>query len=76
MEQAKQIIMNTYNITIQDIYERGKQKHFVIEELNPQLAHKSGLKYTNALREEILLIRDNTNKIVFNFKDGFFDINE
>jgi hypothetical protein len=68
--------MNSYNITIQDIYEKNKQKYFVIEEINTQLAHKAGLKYTNALREEISLIRDCNNNIVFSFRDGFIDINE
>jgi hypothetical protein len=68
--------MNSYNIIIQDIYEKEKQKHINVKALNPQLAHKGGLKNCNALREEIALIRDSNNSIVFSFRDGFVEPNE
>lgn len=68
--------MKTYNIIIQDIYEKGKYKEITIKAINPQLAHKAGLKHTNALREEISLIKDSKDSIVFTYKEGFKDINE
>jgi hypothetical protein len=68
--------MKSYNIIVQDIYEKNKQKHFVVEGINPQLAHKAGLRHTNALREEISLIKDKSNNVVFTFRDGFTNIDE
>jgi len=68
--------MKTYNIIVQDIYERHRQKHIVVEDVSPQLAHKAGLKHTNALREEISIIKDKNNNVVFNFKDGFINLDE
>lgn len=68
--------MKAYNVTVQDIYEKNKQKHLVIEETNPQLAHKAGLRFTNAIREEISLIKDRSNNVVFTFKDGFINLDE
>jgi hypothetical protein len=68
--------MKKYNIIIQDIYEQDKQKHVPIDAINPYEAHKKGLKHTNALREEIVIVRDSNNKIVFSYKDGFAQINE
>jgi len=69
--------MNSYQVVIQDIYEKEKQKSVRVEEINAQLAHKSGLKSTNALREEIALIKDSGNKIVYTYRDGFVDaVNE
>jgi hypothetical protein len=68
--------MNSYSLIIQDIYEKENQKHISLEAKNAQLAHKAGLKYTNSLREEIALIRDSKNSIVFTFRDGFVDPNE
>jgi len=65
--------MTPYNLIVQDIYEREKQKHIQVRANDPQLAHKAGLKYTNALREEIAIIRDERNNIVFTYKDGFTD---
>jgi nicotinic acid phosphoribosyltransferase len=67
--------MDTYSLTIQDIYEKEKQKHISVQARNAQLAHKEGLKQTNALREEIALIRNKKN-IVFTFKDGFLSEDE
>lgn len=68
--------MNSYNLIVQDIYERDRQKHIAVKACNSQLAHKEGLRHTNALREEIAIIRDNSNNIVFTYKDGFLDSNE
>lgn len=68
--------MNTYNIVVQDIYEKEKQKHVAVVAQNAQLAHKNGLRHTNALREEISLIRDKQNNVVFTYRDGFVEVNE
>lgn len=68
--------MKQYNVIVQDIYEKEKQKHLTVEALNAQLAHKTGLRSTNALREEIALIRDQKNSVVYTYRDGFIDINE
>jgi hypothetical protein len=63
--------MNKYEISINDIYERGKGKKITVESLDVYSAHKLGLKHTNALREEISKIMLN-DKMVYNFKNGFF----
>ena len=63
--------MDNFNISIQDIYEKNSQKNITVRALNSQLAHKEGLKSTNALREEIAIIRDGKKNIVFTYKDGF-----
>ena len=68
--------MKTYNITVQDIYEKNRYKEVKIRELNPQLAHKAGLRHTNALREEISVIRDVNDSVVFTYRDGFKEVNE
>jgi hypothetical protein len=68
--------MKSYNLIVQDIYEKEKQKHVAVKAINSQLAHKEGLNSCNALREEIALIRDSSNNIVFTYKDGFVDPNE
>lgn len=68
--------MKTYNVTVQDIYEKGRNKDVVIKAINSQLAHKAGLRHTNALREEISLIRDINDNVVFTYRDGFRDVNE
>jgi ABC-type transport system involved in cytochrome c biogenesis ATPase subunit len=68
--------MKKYNVIVQDIYERNKQKHITIQAVDHYLAHKNGLKHTNALREEIAIIRDQNNSIVFSYKDGFISANE
>ncbi len=68
--------MKKYNAIIQDVYEREKQKHVTVEATNAYLAHKIALKQTNALREEIAIIRDTSNSIVFTYKDGFILTNE
>ena len=68
--------MKQYSVIIQDIYEKESQKHLKVEALNAQLAHKQSLRSTNALREEIALIKDQKNNVVYTYKDGFADINE
>ena len=68
--------MKKYSAIIQDIYEREKQKHITVEAIDSYLAHKIALKHTNALREEIAIIRDTNNSIVFTYKDGFISANE
>lgn len=68
--------MKQYSLIIQNIYEKEKQKSIKVQSINPQIAHKEGLRFTNALREEIALIRDDKNNIVYTYKDGFFDVNE
>lgn len=68
--------MKSYRLVVQDIYEKSRYKEVAVRADNSQLAHKEGLKHTNALREEIALIKDNNEKVVFTFKDGFVDINE
>ena len=68
--------MRKYNAIIQDIYEREKQKHVSVDAINAYIAHKTALKQTNALREEIAIIRDSNNSIVFTYKDGFITANE
>jgi hypothetical protein len=67
--------MKQYSLIIQDIYEKEKQKNIRVKTTNAQLAHKEGLKHTNALREEIALIREDKN-IVYTYRDGFLEINE
>ena len=62
--------MNKYEITVSDIYEKGKSKKVLIDSLNVYSAHKTGLKYTNALREEISKIMHG-EKIVYSFRNGF-----
>ena len=68
--------MKKYNIIIQDIYEQEKQKHVSVDATSSYEAHKEGLKHTNALREEIVIVKDTHNKVVFSFKDGFIQVNE
>jgi hypothetical protein len=68
--------MNSYNVVIQDIYEKEKQKHVSVSAQNAQLAHKAGLRHTSALREEISLVKDSKNNVVFTFKDGFVEVDE
>ena len=68
--------MKSYRLAIQDIYEKNRYKEVAVRAINSQLAHKEGLKQTNALREEIALIKDNNDRVVFTFKDGFVDVNE
>jgi hypothetical protein len=68
--------MKSYRLAIQDIYEKNRYKEVTVRASNSQLAHKEGLKQTNALREEIALIKDNNDRVVFTFKDGFVDVNE
>ena len=68
--------MKQYSVIVQDIYEKEKQKHITVEAVNAQLAHKQGLRNTNALREEIALIKDQKNSVVYTYRDGFSDINE
>lgn len=62
--------MNKYEITVSDIYEKGKSKKMFIESQDVYSAHKKGLKYTNALREEISKIMHG-DKLVYSFKSGF-----
>jgi len=64
--------MNKYEIYIEDIYNKGKTKKVEVESINVYLAHKKGLKFANALREEISRIVTN-DKTVFTFKNGFSD---
>jgi hypothetical protein len=63
-------MMNRYDITISDIYEKGKSKKISIDATNVYSAHKQGLRHTNALREEILKIMREDN-LVYSFKNGF-----
>jgi len=66
--------MKRYEVVIEDIYEKGKSKKINIDAINAQLAHKSGLNQTNALREEISkIIHD--GKPVYSFKGGFSEDN-
>lgn len=62
--------MNKYDITINDIYEKGKVKKLSINSINVYEAHKQGLNHANALREEISKIMCGDN-IVYTFKNGF-----
>lgn len=62
--------MNTYDIQIEDIYDRNKSKRISVNEINVYLAHKEGLKHTNSIREEISKI-DLNGKSVYTFKNGF-----
>lgn len=63
-------MMSKYDITISDIYEKGKSKKISIDAVNVYIAHKQGLKHTNALREEISKIMQG-DKLVYSFKNGF-----
>jgi hypothetical protein len=62
--------MNKYDIYIEDIFDRSKTKQVSILSTNVYLAHKEGLKSTNAIREEISKIIKSGN-VVFTFKNGF-----
>ena len=62
--------MNKYEITVSDIYEKGKNKKVLIESVDVYSAHKKGLKYSNALREEISKIMHG-EKLVYSFRNGF-----
>jgi len=62
--------MNKYDIYIEDIFDRNKSKHVSVESINVYIAHKEGLKKTNAIREEISKIIKSGN-VVFTFKNGF-----
>lgn len=62
--------MSKYEITVSDIYEKGKSKKINIDAANVYIAHKQGLKHANALREEILKIMQG-DKMVYSFKNGF-----
>jgi hypothetical protein len=62
--------MKQYELLIEDIYDRNKNKRITVKDVNVYMAHKSGLKYTNALREEISRINSG-DRTVFTFKTGF-----
>lgn len=62
--------MNKYDIYIEDIFDRSKSKQVSVQSTNVYLAHKEGLKNTNAIREEISKIIKSGN-VVFTFKNGF-----
>lgn len=62
--------MNTYSVTVEDIYDKSKEKKFQVNEKNAILAHKASLSKTNALREEITKIIS-SGKLVYSIKDGF-----
>ena len=62
--------MSKYDITVSDIYDKGKSKKISLNAPNVQNAHKQGLRYTNALREEILKIMQN-DRLVYTFRSGF-----
>jgi hypothetical protein len=64
--------MNKYEIMIEDIYDKNKSKSVFVYQSNAFLAHKEGLNYTNALREDIIRIT-NKGKMVFNIRAGFVD---
>ena len=66
--------MKRYEVVIEDIYEKGSSKKMHIDAINAQLAHKQGLKQTNALREEISKIFHD-GKPVYSFKGGFLEDN-
>jgi hypothetical protein len=62
--------MNTYSVTVEDIYDKSREKKFQVRERNAILAHKASLSNTNALREEITKIIS-SGKLVYSMKDGF-----
>lgn len=62
--------MNNYDVHIEDIYDRNINKKISIRDINVYMAHKKGLKSTNALREEISRICTD-GKVVYTFKNGF-----
>jgi hypothetical protein len=62
--------MNSYDVYIDDIYERNRTKKITVREANAFLAHKQGLKATNALREEISRVVCD-NRVVYTFGGGF-----
>jgi len=64
--------MNKYDLLIEDIYDKNKNKNIVINQSNVQLAHKDGLGHCNALREEIVKI-SSRGKIVYSLRSGFMD---
>lgn len=63
-------MMNKYDVTINDIYEKGNSKKITVQAIDVYNAHKKGLKHTNALREEISKIMLD-EKIVYTFRTGF-----
>lgn len=64
--------MNTYTVIIEDIYDKSKTKKIQLSESNAFLAHKQGLKDTNALREEIVKITKD-GRTVYALKSGFME---
>lgn len=62
--------MNIYDVYIEDIYDRVKNKKISVKDINVYMAHKKGLEQTNALREEISKILLD-GKLVYTFKNGF-----
>lgn len=62
--------MNTYDVYIEDIYERNKSKKITVRDINVFLAHKQGLNSTNALREEISRVVCD-GKVVYTYSGGF-----
>jgi hypothetical protein len=67
--------MNSYELLIEDIYDKSKNKKIGVYQSSVQLAHKDGLKHVNALREEISRITLK-GRTVYTFKSGFLDANE
>lgn len=64
--------MNIYDVVVEDIYDKSNTKKFSVSQPNAKLAHKHGLKYCNALREEISKITLK-GKVLFSLKAGFLD---
>lgn len=62
--------MSTYSITVEDIYDRNKNKKLMIRESNAMLAHRRALCEVSALREDVIRITNN-GRVVFSLKDGF-----
>lgn len=63
-------MMSKYDITVSDIYDKGMSKKISVHADNVHSAHKQGLRYSNALREEISKIMCN-DKLVYTFRNGF-----
>lgn len=62
--------MKSYEVIVEDIYDKNKSKKVKLDAVNVYLAHKDGLKHANALREEISKIICK-GKIVFTYSSGF-----
>lgn len=63
--------MEKFTVVIKNVYASGKSRNVIINAEDTWLAHKLANDHYNALKEDVVVIKDSKNNEVYSLEKGF-----